>query len=61
MTKLEKIQVTTGVYLVDIPGASLSVLCGCPADSVKHLMKRGLIVTKEEKGVPFETGPNVVL
>ena len=61
MTKLEKIQVATGVCLVEVPEASLSVLCGCPADSVKHLMKRGLIVTKEEKGVAFETGPNVVL
>ena len=61
MTKIAKIQVTDGVYLVDIPDARLHILCGCPADIVKHLMKRGLIVTKEQNGVVFETGPNAVL
>lgn len=61
MTKLVKIQVAPGVYWVEIPDVQLYVLCGCPADSVKHLMKRGLVVTKEEKGVIFETGPNAVL
>jgi hemerythrin len=61
MTKIGKIQVASGLYLIEIPEASLSVLCGCPADSVKHLMKRGLIVTKEKDGVYFETGPNAVL
>ncbi len=61
MTKIGKIQVTEGVYFVEIPDANLQILCGCPADSVKHLMKRGLILTREENGVIFETGPNVVL
>lgn len=61
MARIDKIQVTSGVYLVAIPDADISVLCGCPADSVKHLMKRGLIITKEKDGVLFETGPNVVL
>ncbi len=61
MARIDKIQVTSGVYLVAIPEADISVLCGCPADSVKHLMKRGLIITKEKDGVLFETGPNVVL
>ena len=61
MTKIEKIQVAEGVSLIEIPEAQLSVLCGCPADSVKHLMKRGLIVTKEQNGISFETGPNAVL
>lgn len=61
MPKIEKILVTQGVYWVGIPEAGLYVLCGCPADSVKHLMKRGLIVTKEENGIEFETGPNAIL
>ncbi len=61
ITKIGKIQVASGLYLIEIPEARLSVLCGCPADSVKHLMKRGLIVTKEKDGVYFETGPNAVL
>lgn len=61
MTKIAKIQVANGVYFVEIPDAQVYILCGCPADSVKHLMKRGLILTKEENGVVYETGPNVVL
>jgi len=61
MTKIGKIQVTKGVYWVEIPDENVYVLCGCPADSVKHMKKRGLIVTREEKGVSYETGPNVIL
>ena len=61
MAKLGKIQVTKGVYWLEVPEAQLYILCGCPADSVKHLKKRGLIVTREEHGVTFETGPNAIL
>ena len=58
---ISKIQVARGVYWVDIPGAGLRVLCGCPADSVKLLARRGLIVTTERGGATFETGPNAIL
>jgi hemerythrin len=58
---MEKIKVTTGVYWVDIPEADLRVLCGCPADIVKHLMKRGLIVSRMKGNVEYETGPNAIL
>jgi len=61
MPLLRKIEVTTGVWWIDVPEVGLSVLCGCPADSVKHLMKRGLIVSTERDGIPFETGPNAIL
>ncbi len=61
MAKLRKVHVTTGVVWVDAPDAGLQVLCGCPADVVKHLMRRGLIVETERDGVVFETGPNAIL
>lgn len=61
MTYIKKIQVTRGVCWVEIPEAKLSILCGCPADSVKHLMKRGLIVPTDLGGVTCETGPNAIL
>ena len=61
MAKIGKIQVTKGVYWVEIPDEKVYILCGCPADSVKHMKNRGLIVTREENGVTFETGPNVIL
>ncbi|MEO5334010.1 MAG: cyclic nucleotide-binding domain-containing protein [Magnetococcus sp. YQC-5] len=61
MNKIHKIKVTSGVYWVEIPEAELYILCACPADSVKHLMKRGLILTAEKNGVCCETGPNAIL
>jgi hemerythrin len=58
---MQKQRVTNGVYWVEIPEADLSILCGCPADSVKHLMKVGLIVEREKQGVMAQTGPNAIL
>ena len=61
MPEIRKIDVSTGISWIEVPGAQLSMLCGCPEDSVKHLMKRGLIVTTEHDGVAYETGPNAIL
>jgi len=61
MPKISKIQVTAGLYWIEVPEIDLYVMCGCPADSVKHLMKRGLIVARAKNGVPYETGPNAIL
>ena len=61
MPKISKIQVTNGLYWVEVPEIELYIMCGCPADSVKHLMKRGLIVAREKSGAAFETGPNAIL
>ncbi|MGE0083517.1 MAG: cyclic nucleotide-binding domain-containing protein [Desulfococcaceae bacterium] len=61
MAKITKYWVADGLYLIEIPEAGLWVQCGCPADSVKHLMKRGLIIPKERDGVRYENGPNAVL
>ncbi len=59
--KVEKIRISDGIYWVSIPEENLYMLCGCPADSVKHMMKRGLIQTIERNGVRYETGPNAIL
>lgn len=59
--KIEKFLVSPGITYVQIPDAQLQVLCGCPADSVKHLMRRGLISEIERNGLTFETGPNAIL
>jgi len=61
MPKIRKIDVSAGIFWVEVPEAQLFMLCGCPADSVKHLMKRGLIVTTELDGLAYETGPNAIL
>lgn len=58
---MEKIKVTNGVYWIDIPEAELYILCACPADIVKHLAKRGLIISKIKDGINYESGPNAIL
>lgn len=58
---MRKIEVSTGIYWVEVPEADLRILCGCPADSVKHMMKKGLIVCHEKNGVTYESGPNAIL
>jgi len=61
MKKMTKTKVSTGIYWIEVPGADLYVQCGSPADSVKHLMRGGLIRNVETNGVNFETGPNCIL
>jgi hemerythrin len=61
MSKIKKIKIISGVYWVEVKEANLFILCGCPADTVKHLKKRGLIEEIEKDGISFETGPNVIL
>ncbi|MCX7788966.1 MAG: cyclic nucleotide-binding domain-containing protein, partial [Spirochaetes bacterium] len=58
---MKKVKVATGIYWIDAPEAGLFIQCGCPADSVKHLIKKGLIRTESRNGVTFETGPNAIL
>jgi len=61
MSLIRKITVTTGIYWVEIAEAGLRLLCGCPADVVKHLARRGLILPMEVDGVACESGPNAIL
>ena len=61
MPRILKTQVSPGIFWVEIPEVHLYILCACPADSIKHLMKRGLIVTREKNGVAYENGPNAIL
>ncbi len=61
MDSIKKIKVIEGVYWIEIAEANLRLLCGCPADIVKHLTRKGLIVTIESNGIKYETGPNAIL
>jgi hemerythrin len=54
-------KVANGIYWVDVPEADLRILCGCPADAVKHLSGAGLIAPVTRGGVTFESGPNAIL
>ena len=54
-------EIIKGITWVEIPEAELYLCCGCPADTVKHLKKAGLINRREHDGYVSETGPNALL
>jgi len=58
---IHKVDVAKGIQWIEVPEAGLRILCGCPSDAVKHLIKRGLILKQEIKGITCETGPNTIL
>jgi hemerythrin len=57
VNNLQLLKVCAGVYWLQIPEANLYILCGCPADVVKHL-KQTQYIAETNKG---ETGPNAIL
>ena len=61
MSAIRKISVSTGIFWVEIADAGLRLLCGCPTDAIKHLVKKGFIASVERDGREFETGPNAIL
>jgi hemerythrin len=54
-------KIAAGIYWLEIPEADLRILCGCPADSVKHLTYSGKIKLTTQGNATFETGPNAIL
>jgi len=58
---MTKTGLANGMSLVEIPRAGLSILCGCPENAVKFLIKGGQIREVERSGERFETGPNAIL
>jgi hemerythrin len=61
LMKLEKIDVSRGIYWIKVPSINVRILCSTPSDTVKRLISNGLIRTKEKAGVVYETGPNYIL
>lgn len=61
MALIRKISISTGIFWVEVPNADVRILCGCPEDAVKHLLRKGLVVPIEVNGVVCETGPNAIL
>ena len=61
MAAIRKISVSTGIFWVEIPEADIRLLCGCPVDSVKHLLRMGLILSTDVNGMECQTGPNAIL
>jgi len=58
---IKKTKIIDGLYYVEIPEANLYIQCGSPVESVKHLIKKGLIQNIVEGDVSYESGPNAIL
>ncbi len=58
---IKKIDIIDGVSYIEIADANLFIQCGSPVESVKHLIKKGIIRTITENDVSFEVGPNAIL
>lgn len=61
MSQLHFEKISPGIFWLEIPEENLRMLCGCPEDSVKHLIKTGKIRPVQVQGVATETGPNAIL
>lgn len=61
MGSIIKRKVLEGVYWIEVPDADLRVICGCPADTIKHLSLKGLLPLVRENGIEYESGPNAIL
>lgn len=59
MIRVEKI--TTGCFWVENHSLGKKVLCGCPPDTVKFMLQKGVLAPKMENGVRFESGPDAIL
>lgn len=61
MGLIKQRKVLDGVFWIEIPTIDLRMLCGCPADSIKHLALNGYLPTIEKEGTKIELGPNAIL
>ncbi|NIZ19304.1 MBL fold metallo-hydrolase [Entomospira culicis] len=58
---MRKFQITNGVYFLDCHEVGMRILCGCPMDSVKLLMRAGFIQRIEDEQWLWESGANAIL
>ncbi len=61
MAHIVKKHIAAGITWIAIREADVYVCCGCPADTVKHLKKAGVIHEMQQDGISYESGPNCIL
>ncbi len=61
MSSINAKKLTHGIWWLEFRDANVRILCGAPADSVKHLMRQGYIAPVDIDGVSTESGPNAIL
>lgn len=58
---MDKIKVTMGIYYIQVPEEDLRILCGCPENSIKFIMQKGLTPPVVKNGFNLVSGPNTIL
>ncbi len=58
---MKKKFVAPGISVIEVPEAGLSVLCGSPENTIKLLIKEGVVHDVVTESGKYETGPNAVL
>ena len=61
MGKITLEKIAPGVFWLEVAKADFRLLCGCPADAIKHLFAHGKIESIVKDGISFDKGPNAIL
>lgn len=56
---MKKIDIAAGINYLEVPEEDLRILCGCPENSIKFIMQKGLTPKLENSN--FVGGPNAIL
>ena len=59
--KIQRHEIAKGIFWIEVPSIDLGILCGTPADAIKHLKKTGRVRSTSKNGVDFQTGPDAIL
>ncbi len=58
---MKKTDITKGISYLEIPEEGLRILCGCPENSIKFIMQKGLTPPVVINGFNLVGGPNAIL
>lgn len=58
---MKKSDITNGLSYIEVPEVGMRILCGCPENSIKFIMQKGLTPAVEINGFRLVSGPNAIL
>ena len=58
---MKKTDIANGISYLEIPEVELRILCGCPENSIKYIMQKGLTPKTKINGLNLVSGPNSIL
>ncbi|MBN2618162.1 MAG: MBL fold metallo-hydrolase [Spirochaetales bacterium] len=58
---MKKTEITNGMCYLEVPEINIRILCGCPENSIKFIMQKGLTPPLKINGFNLVGGPNAIL